>query len=184
MPHPEEEFQQFSDPGEPQPAVALPSELAAFLATEELACLIHNSDQGALYVLKAPASELASLRGTFLIGLTHELHQHPQAPVIRSVLTFYDHPNQPLRFDTFLNIDDPDQRACFASLAARDELTLLFYDEHLAHRLSKRVPNGDPDAMRRLLALADQVHTMIPSDRYDFAAAKAAVLHATSLYDA
>jgi hypothetical protein len=183
MPHPEEEFSQISDPGEPQSPVPLPPELAAFLATEELACLTHNSNRGALYVLKAPASELTSLRGTFPIGLTHELHQHPQAPVIRSVLTFYDQPNQPLRFDTFLNIDDPDQRACFASLAAQDELTMLFYDEHLAHRLSKQQRNTDPAGMRRLLARADRLHAMIPAERFDFDAAKADVLRAMSLYD-
>jgi hypothetical protein len=183
MPRPEEEFSQIGDPGEPQSPVPLPPELAAFLATEELACLSHNSDRGALYVLKAPALEIASLRGTFPIGLTHELHRHPAAPVIRSVFAFYDQPDQPLRVETFINIADPDQRACFASLAEQDELTLLFYDESLTHCLSKRLRNTDPAGMRRLLAMADRLRAMIPADRYDFDVAKAAVLHATSLYD-
>lgn len=180
--HPEEEFFQIGDPGEPQHPIPLPPELATFLVTEELACLTLTSDQGALYVLKAPALEIASLRGSFPIGLTHELHRHPAAPVIRSVFALYDQPDRPLRVETFLNIDDPDQRTCFASLAGQDALTLLCYDESLTHRLSKQLRNTDPVGMRRLLALADQQHALIPHDRYDFESAKAAVLRATSLY--
>jgi hypothetical protein len=183
MTRPEDEQRRYQDPSDPHSPIPLPPELAAFLATEDLACITHNSDQGALYVLKAPAAELASLRGTFPIGITHELHRHPAAPVIRSVLSFYDQPDRPLKLDTFLNVGDEDQRACFASLAEQDELTLLFYDEALAHRLSKRVRNGDPAGMRRLLAVADELRAMIPADRFDYDAAKAAVLRATSLYD-
>ncbi len=183
MPRPEDERQRYPDPREPHAPSALPPELAAFLAHEELACLTHSSDQGALYIVKAPALEIASLRGRFPIGLTHALHRHPAAPVIRSVLAFYDQPDRPLKMDTFLNIADEDQRACFASLAEQEELTLLFYDETLAHRLSKRVRNGDPAGMRRLLAVADALRAMIPLDHYDYDTAKAAVLRSTSLYD-
>ncbi len=179
MPRPEDEQQRYHDPSEPHAPIPLPRELAAFLATENLACITHNSDHGALYIVKAPALEIASLRGSFPIGITHELHRHPAAPVIRSVLAFYDQPDRPLTFDTFLNVADDDQRGCFASLAAQEELTLLFYNEQLAHRLSKRVRNGDPAGMRRLLNIADRLRAMIPADRYDYDAAKRAVLRGT-----
>src|SRR5438105_4384607 len=125
MPRPEDEQHRRRDPSEPRTPIPLPPALAAFLQSEGLACITHNSDQGALYVVKAPAQGIASLRGRFPIGVTHELHRHPAAPVIRSVLAFYDQPNRPLKFDTFLNVGSEDQRACFASLAEQEQLTLL-----------------------------------------------------------
>src|SRR5436309_964585 len=55
----EDEPHRFQDPSEPRSPIPLPPELAAFLAAADLTCIAHNSDQGALYIVKAPAFELA-----------------------------------------------------------------------------------------------------------------------------
>ena len=81
----------------------LPPELAAFLKDQRYACLTHATDQGTVLVLKAPRSEIDSVRGTVPIQLRHELHRHPAAPVIRMVVTIYDQPARPLAFDTFIS---------------------------------------------------------------------------------
>jgi hypothetical protein len=66
-------------------------------------------------------------------------------------------------------------------LARQEALLLLFYDEALQHRLSKRVPYPDRSDLPRILARADECHAAIAPWHLDFERAKAAVLKATTL---
>lgn len=167
-----------SEPVEPTP---LPPDLAVFLATQPVACLMHETNEGTAHVIKLPFAEIASVRGRVPISVRHELYAHPQAPVIRTVLTIYDQPERPLALETMTNVAEPDQRADFARLAGQEKLLLLFYDEALQHRLSKRVDNVDPETIEAILAQAEAVRRRIPPDRYDFMAAKDAVMRHTDL---
>lgn len=159
----------------------LPPDLADFLATQPVACLMHETNQGTAHVIKLPSDEIVSVRGRVPILVRHELYAHPQAPVIRTVLTIYDQPERPLALETMTNIAEPDQRADFARLATQDELLLLFYDERLKHRLTKKVGNGEPETIGEILEQAETVRRRIPPERYDFMAAKAAVMRGTRL---
>jgi hypothetical protein len=170
-----------SRPGEPCHPIALPPELADFLKKQDLTALFHAADIGTLLIVKVPAQELATLRGPLPIGLVHELYRHPRSPVIRTLLTFVDQPEAPLCVETFTNPGDPDQRASFAALADQAEIPLLFYDEALRHRLSKRVRNATADQIPAIVATADQLLAAIPPDRRDFDRAKADIMEATSL---
>jgi hypothetical protein len=159
----------------------LPPELAAFLRTQDYACLTHATDQGTVLVLKAPRSEIDSVRGTVPIQLRHELHRHPAAPVIRMVVTVYDQPARPLAFDTFINVADPEQRDDFAALSNQQELHLLFYDEQLRHQLSKSVALRDQVKLRGMLVIAQDLRHAIADEAYDFDRAKAAVMEGNPL---
>jgi hypothetical protein len=97
------------------------------------------------------------------------------------VITVVDQPNAPLRLETFINVRDETQRQEFACLSEQDELLLLFYDESLEHRLTKRVRNHATGEMSRILNWADKVATSIPTDEYDFDRAKVAVQASTSM---
>lgn len=180
-PRPEDERDALPAGAEPQFPSALPVELADFLRTQDLACVLQATDRGSLYVLKVPAAELTTLHGTFRIGIEHALHRHPSAPVIRTVITFYDQPDSPLRLESFTNPADTLQRADFAALAEQDELLLLFYDESLTHRLSKRLATPNHAELGTLLAHADRLLATMPQEGLDFARAKAAVMEATRL---
>jgi len=167
---------------EPLTPVPLTPELADFLRTQSgITCLTQASDRGTLYVVKAPEREIASLRGTFPIRFRHELHDHPAAPVIRTVITLYDNPRRPLALETFTNVGDAAQREDYARLATQEELLMLFYDEQLRHRLSKRIPHPNRDALVAVLSRAHALAVTIPTDRFDFDRAKAAVLARTRL---
>src|SRR4051794_14358283 len=182
MSHPEDQPGRFRPDSEPIIPIALPPELAAFLARAgDFACLTQATDRGTAYVIKAPAAELLTLRGTFPIGLQHELYAHPAAPVIRTVLRLYDRPQHPLKVESYLNIAEPDQRADFAALAAQEEVMLLFYDHDVRHRLSKVVPYPDRSDIPLILARADELRAAIPPERFNYAKAKAAVLRTTIL---
>lgn len=167
-----------SEPLHPSP---LPPELADFLKRQRLACLIHGSDRGTVLVIKAPDREIDSVRGTVPVELHQELHQRPTAPVIRMVMRIYDQPVAPLALETFINVEDPQQRSDYEALSDQKELDLLFYDEALSHRLTKRVPVFAAGSVRLLLSEADRIHASIPKERYDFNLAKAEVLDATDL---
>ena len=116
------------------------------------------------------------MQGRVPIRVRHALYVHPAAPVIRTVLRIYDRPRTPLAFETFSNIADPDQREDFARLAEQDRLVLLFYDEQLAHRLTKIVPYQDDGTVLTILLQAEQLRRRIPPERYDFDTAKQAVI--------
>ena len=130
------------------------------------------TDQGTCFVLKAPGRELRSVQGTVPIRVSHALYDHPAAPVIRTVIGIYDRPRTPLAFETFSNIADPDQQ---------NRLILLFYDEQLAHRLTKVVPYRDDGTVLAILMQAELLRRRIPLERYNFEAAKQVVIETSEL---
>src|SRR4051812_7632063 len=89
----------------------LTPELVDFLRHQRYACLTHATDQGAVFVLKAPAADIASIQGPVPIRVGHELYSHARAPVIRTLLRIYDRPERPLAFESFVNVRDPQQLA-------------------------------------------------------------------------
>src|SRR5438093_1267997 len=143
--------------GEPlEPSPLLP-ELAEFLRDIDVACLVQGTDQGTVFVLKLSSADIDSARGAVPIELRHELYAHPAAPVIRTILVIYDQPEAHLALETFTNIEDEDQRETFAALAQQEAFLLLFYDEQLAHRLTKVVPQSDPEQTSLVLAYAERI---------------------------
>jgi hypothetical protein len=86
----------------------------------------------------------------------------------RMVTTLHDRPQAPYRLDTFINVAD------------EARLLTLFYDEQLRHRLNKVVPL-EPGATLPVLSHALRYARSIPAERFDFDAAKAAVLERTQL---
>lgn len=175
MPSPERRHHHLSTP--------LPPELAEFLKDQHMACLLHGSDQGTVVIIKAPGREIQSVRGRVPILLHHELYDHPNAPVLRLVLTIYDQPQRPLRFETFVNVGNEANRADFAALANQKHLHLLFYDEALTHRLTKQVPNLiGKEPIEHTLWQADRLHAeAIQRDIFDFDKAKQEVMGRTTV---
>jgi hypothetical protein len=167
--------------GEPLEPSPLPPELAAFLRDQDIACLMQGTDQGTVFVIKLPSQDIESARGRVPIHLRYELYTHPNAPVIRTTLRMYDQPEAPLALETFTNIEDDNQRSDFAALAQQGAFFLLFYNEQLAHMLTKVVPQSNPEQAAEVLAYADRLLAIIPKEDFDFERAKQAVMAATEL---
>ena len=159
----------------------LPPELVDFLKDRPFACLTHGTDQGTVLLVKAPAEEIRSLGGRVPIHLRYELYDDPAAPVIRMVVRIHDQPDRPLALETFINVEDPQQRDDLAALANQDRLLMLFYDEGLAHRLTKTVPHTQNALVTQILDQANSLLAGIPRERFDFDAAKRRVMETTSL---
>ena len=97
------------------------------------------------------------------------------------VVRIHDQPEHPLALETFINVEDPQQRDDLAALANQDRLLMLFYDEGLAHRLTKTVPHPRGDLVTQILDQANSLLAGIPRERFDFEAAKRRVMETTSL---
>src|SRR3954454_4291624 len=123
MSHPEGSPGPFRPDNQPFVPIALPPELRDFLArTGDFACLAQATSDGTAYVIKTPSLELPNLRGTYPIGVRHELYEHPAAPVIRTVLSLHDRPGAAFKLESFVNVAEPDQWADFATLAEQERL--------------------------------------------------------------
>ena len=181
MPSPERTSKYVSQPREQLVSSPLPPDLAAFLQDKQYACVTQATDRGTVFVVKAPTSDIESVRGRVPIRLRHALYEHPAAPVIRTVTTIYDQPERPLALETFINVADEQQCADFAALSQQRELHLLFSDEHLSHRLSKAVRVRNHETLGRIVQQAERLAAAIPDERFDFDMAKAAVMEATRL---
>ena len=150
--------------------------------TQTIAALLHGTEnQGTVMIVKAPRSEIRSVRGRVPIELRHELYQHPAAPVVRMLTRIYDRPDSSLALETFVNVEDVDQRADYAALAEQDHLLMLFYDERLRHQLTKQVGAPDPETVTEVLTTAERLLAAIPTNRRDFNRAKADVMARTGL---
>jgi hypothetical protein len=160
----------------------LPPQLKEFLCTQEYACLLHGSNRGTLFLLKAPASELATLQGPIPVRISHELYSKPTAPVIRSLLAWYDRPDSQLLFEAFTNVADPQQRQDYYHLAKQSTLTILGYDELLRLAVQKRVANHQQREITQIAGLADKLRSLIPDGEYDFDLAKARVMAQNPLH--
>ncbi len=168
-------------PGPEHEPNALPPELADFLKDRPIACLLQPTDQGTIMVVKLPQRDIQTLSGRVPMRVRHEIYTHPQAPVIRVVVTIYDRPQNPLALETFINIEDPQQRADYSALSNQEHLYLLFYDEQIQYRLGKGVDNDARSDTPMILAQADAAVAAIPPGRFDFDLAKAAVMDKTKL---
>jgi hypothetical protein len=182
MPYQENRRGRRPSDNDPRIPVALTPELADFLRTQPVyACIAQGTSEGTAFLIKTPARAVATLRGTMPVGIRHELYAHPAAPVIRTVLTIVDRPDAPLTLETFCNVAAPDQRADFAALAEHEDFLLLFYDEELRHRLSKRVPYPQREDVPMILARAEAIRAAIPPPQFNFDRAKTAVIQQTTL---
>ena len=167
-----------SDPLRPSP---LPPDLAEFLREQTFASMLWPTDQGTVFVIKAPGADIETTRGRVQIGVRHELYECPTAPVIRVAVTIYDRPDSQLAVETFINVEDPEQRADYSALAEQSVLHLFFYDEQLAHRLTKGVQNADRRLIREVLRRATSLYESLPQDKFDFDLAKALVMARTAM---
>jgi hypothetical protein len=160
----------------PRESFRLPPELAAFLREHTYACVTETTNIGTAMIMKLPGTDIESIRGPVLIQLRHELFNHPASPVIRMVFTIFDRLDAPLALETFVNVANPAQQLEYERLNHQPELPLLFFDETVQHRLSKRITLPHEGEIGMVSATAQALLAKIPQTVQDFDAAKCAVL--------
>jgi hypothetical protein len=132
-------------------------------------------------VIKTPSADIRSVQGAVPIAFLHQLYECPTAPVIRMLTTIYDQRERPLALETFINVEDPQQRSDYEALSQQDDVLLLFFDENHQHQLTKQVGGLDRRRMEEILQQADEFLRGIPEEQFSFEIAKAWVIGTTSL---
>jgi hypothetical protein len=152
----------------------LPPEVKAVFEQNGYGCLAVASSIGIVHVCRAPDADIASFRDA-PVSYRWQLAQMPSAPLIHLTFHLFDRPNDPYRFESFLNIAEPDQAQVLADLANQDRLYLAFYDDSLDYRFARVTAHGEQQWQRldELTALAEAHMASIPAGQYNFDLAKA-----------
>ncbi len=158
----------------------LSNEVAEFLSGHDVAAVLATVGKDTALVVLAPTPETASIAGV-PVGIVPELHLRERAPVIRLVAKFYDVPDDPIMFETFVDAGDPAQRARFAAITDQPSLPILLYDHALVRVDTKHlaIPEESAHELGQLLARAEAWVRSTPRGAYDFEEAKQEVIAET-----
>ena len=151
----------------------LPPELRTAFERTGPGCIAAETNIGIVHVCHASDRDIAGFANKSVWN-RWELALMPTAPVLRLNLTIIDQPQNPFRYESFLNIGDPDQGRVLDRLLHQEKLYLSFYGNGFGYRFTKAIEH---DAAQRaqlsnLVAQATAHWQNIPAIERDFDRAK------------
>lgn len=128
--------------------VILDPELKALMAQDRSVAVLWQDAQESQTALlaKAPDEDVAGFRGRVSVQTRWELGRLACGSVLRLHLTILDRPDNPYRFETFLNVADLEQLACVLKLLTQEILPMHFFDSRTEYVFSKK--NKNPRQLR------------------------------------
>ncbi len=90
---------------------------------------------GIVHVCHAPDADIEGFANKPVVS-QWQLIKMPTAPLIRLEINILDQPENPYRFESFLNVTEKDQEKVLAELANQDRLFLAFYGDDLGYRFT------------------------------------------------
>ncbi len=156
--------------------VILDPELTALMAQDQTVAVLwqdENAEQTAL-LAKAADTDLTGFRGRVPIQCQWQLGRYACGSVLRLLVIIFDRPDNPYRFETFINIAALEQRACVEQMVGQETLHLHFFDSRTAYVFSKGLANPvrQRQQLTALLVLADRERERL-GQAWDFDQAKA-----------
>jgi len=152
----------------------LPTEITEVFEMTGYGCLSAETNIGVVHVCHAADADIEGFVNK-PVRSQWQLIKMPTAPLIRLELVILDRPDDPYRFESFLNVAEEDQSRILAQLANQEQLNLAFYDDKLDYRFTKVIPH-DEQQWQQLDELVEQAVAYwneLPSDHRDFDLAKA-----------
>ena len=155
----------------------LPLEIRDVFEKTGYGCLAAETNIGIVHVCHANDSDIEGFANKPVIS-RWKLIEMPTAPLIRLELIILDRPENPYRFESFLNVAADDQAQVLANMANQDELHLAFYGDGLQYRYTKSIPHTEQQwqQLDELVELAVRYREEIPVEQRDFDLAKAAFM--------
>ncbi|UCC54551.1 MAG: hypothetical protein JSV68_11405 [Anaerolineaceae bacterium] len=156
------------------PIAELPPEICKVFENSGYGCLAAETNIGVVHVCHAPDADIEGFADKPVLS-QWQLIEMPTAPLIRLQLTILDRPDDPYRFESFLNVAAEDQAQVLAELANQKELHLAFYGDDLGYRYTKTIPHSEQQwqQLDDLVAMAEACWNQLPTERRDFDQAKA-----------
>ncbi len=154
--------------------VDLPTELRQLLAETGYGCLAVETNIGIVHVCHAADADIDGFVDK-AVRYRWQLIKMATAPLIRLEVIILDRLDKPYRFESFLNIADPDQDNILTQLTGQMQLYLAFYGDDLSYRFTKAVAH-DAQQWQQLDELTAEAYRHwqeIPLAEWDFDRAKA-----------
>ena len=156
--------------------VILDPGLNALMAEDlTVAVLWQDAQAGETALLaKAATEDVESFRGPVPIQTQWGLARYSSGSVLRLHLVIFDQPQQPYRFETFINVGAPEQLVCVRQLLTQETLQIHFFDSQTEHVLTKKVSNSDQQRQQLQWLIDLAMHDWeILGEAWDFDQAKA-----------
>lgn len=172
-----DEAQRIREIRAPQPN-ELPEEVKEILKSTGYGCLALEADIGIVHVCHAQDNDIAGFAGK-PVSFRWQLIEMPTAPLIQLDLIIWDHPENPFRFESFLNIAEVEQANILAQLANQDRLYMAFYGDALTYRYTIAIPHDCQQwqQLDEISAEAIRYQKTIPPEQRDFNLAKMIYMH-------
>lgn len=155
----------------------LPEAIKELFVETGYGCLALESDQGIIHVCHAADPDIASFTNAPLLS-QWQLIKMPTAPLLRLEFVILDNPTNPYKFESFLNVAEPDQANVLDELVRQDHFSLAFFGDALTYQYSK-LDSHEPTQRQQLAYLIDEAMTYwqsLPPEMQDFDFAKAAFM--------
>lgn len=140
-------------------------------------CLATETDSDVVHVCHASDADIAGFVGAPAYA-QWQLIEMPTAPLVRLELLVYDDPTNPYRFESFLNVAEPDQLAILAQLAGQEALYMAFVGDDLNYRYTMVVSHSEQQwqHLDDIINRAELYWQGLPEEKRDFDLAKAAYM--------
>jgi hypothetical protein len=151
----------------------LPPDLREVFERTGYGCLAIEANIGVVHVCHASNTDIEGFADK-PVWSQWQLILMPSAPLIRLELVIPDRPDNPFKFESFLNVSDDDQARVLDQLASQDQLYMAFYGDDLGYRYAKVIPHGEQQwqQLDEIVIWAIDYWNDLPEDRRDFDKAK------------
>lgn len=152
----------------------LPPELREVLERTGPGCIPSETNIGIVHVCHAPDSDIASFANKSVL-CQWELALMATAPLLRLKLVIIDQPQNPYRFESFINVGQEHDVKVLEELLSQEKLYLAFYGEDFSFRFAKVIDHDEEQRqqLHQLVDLANDHWRELPEGQRDFDQAKA-----------
>ena len=159
-------------------AQALPPGLQEVFEHTGYGCAAVETNSGIIHACHASDADITSFHG-MPVRSQWQLIQMPTAPLIRLELGILDNPINPFRFESFLNVADPDQLRILTRLSFQEQLHLTFYGDDLTYRYTNSITHSEQQwqQLDEIAETAVQYWQSLPNGQRDFDLAKVAFMN-------
>jgi hypothetical protein len=160
---------------------ALPEELRQVFQLTGYGCIAAETNVGVVHICHASDTDIEGFANKPVLS-QWQLIVMPTAPLIRLELTILDRPDNPFRFESFLNVADTSQVGILKQLANQEELYLSFYGNDLTYRFTKVITHSRQQwqQLDELVQQALNFWETMPQEKRDFDRAKEEFLKVTA----